>query len=119
MFYYRKDKKLSGLVAVHVDDFYSAGDESFKKDVLDKIYNKYECSKREVDKFRFTGIDIEKSEEGIKMSQNHYANSIEEIVVKSDDDNKRDLTREEFKLFRKATGKLSWLSETTRPGQGP
>ena len=30
-------------------------------------------------------------------------------------DSKRPLTKEEFKLFRKATGKLSWLTETTRP----
>ena len=82
---------------------------------MDTIYKKYECSKREVDKFRFTGIDVEKTDEGILMSQNEYTKSIEEIEVKSSEDIKRDLNKEEFKQFRKATGKLSWLSETTRP----
>ena len=109
-FYYRKAGKLSGLVIVHVDDFYGTGDEDFTKDILDTIYKKYECSKREVDKFRFTGIDVEKTDDGILMSQNEYTKSIEEIEVKSSEDIKRDLNKEEFKQFRKATGKLSWLS---------
>jgi hypothetical protein len=82
---------------------------------LDTIYKNFECSKREVDKFRFTGIDVEKTDDGILMSQNEYTKSIEEIEVKSSEDIKRDLNKEEFKQFRKATGKLSWLSETTRP----
>ena len=38
-FYYRKAGKLSGLVIVHVDDFYGAGDEDFTKDILDKIFH--------------------------------------------------------------------------------
>ena len=114
-FYYRKNEKLCGCVIVHVDDFNGAGNADFINDVMNKIFAKYECSKREVNKFRFTGIDVDSQVDGIKMSQNHYVDSIEEIQIEDASDNKRGLSKKEFKLFRKATGKLSWLAETTRP----
>ena len=82
---------------------------------MGKIFTKYECSKREHGQFRFTGVDIAKDENGIVMNQNHYVQSLEEIKIENKTDPKRSLTKEEFKLFRKATGKLSWLAETTRP----
>ena len=114
-FYYRKDGKLLGLVGTHVDDFFGAGNETFKVEVMDKLASKFVCSKREEDHFRFTGVDVSKSDEGIKMNQNKYLDSLEEIVIDKKGEPKRELTKEEFKKFRKATGKLSWLAETTRP----
>ena len=51
------------------------------------------------------------SDEGIKTK---YMDSLEEIVIDKKGDPKRELTNEEFKKLRKATGKLSWLAETSR-----
>ena len=114
-FYYRKNGNLSGCVLTHVDDFYGGGDVDFKADIMDKIFERFKCSKREHGSFRFTGVDISKTDEGIKMTQNHYVDSLEEVKIDDGINPKRDLNKEEFKKFRKATGKLSWLAETTRP----
>ena len=80
---------------------------------MDKLASKFVCSTRAEDQFRFTGIDVSMSDKGIKMNQNKYL--IEVIVIDKKGHPKRELTKEEFTKFRKATGKLSWLSETSRP----
>ena len=60
-------------------------------------------------------MNVRKIGNEIVLDQNDYAESIEEIDVDAKDDNKRPLTREEYKLFRGVTGKLNWLAEMTRP----
>ena len=72
-------------------------------------------SKVEKNKFRFTGVDIEKTEEGITISMEDYANSLEfikEIRAAKVDEL---LTKIENKTYRKYTGKISWLAANTRP----
>ena len=66
------------------------------------------------DCFRFTGIDVKKVKEGIEISMEDYAKSLEEIQIR---DAKADepLTRDELKVFRKFVGKLNWLAANTRP----
>ena len=55
--------------------------------------------KVEDDKFRFTGIDIKKVEDGIEISMEDYAESLKEIEIR---DGKLDetLTRDELKVMR-------------------
>ena len=68
----------------------------------------------ESDSFRFTGIDVKKTETGIEISMEDYAQSLEDINIreaKADEE----LTREELKIFRKYVGKLNWLATNTRP----
>ena len=48
-------------------------------------------------------------------NQKTYCNSLQEIQVEIGKDNNRPLTALEFKEFRGAIGKLSWLQESTRP----
>ena len=71
-------------------------------------------SKVEDDKFRFTGIDVEKVGDKIEISMNDYAASLEDVEVR-DDKSSEALTREEMKLFRKYVRKLNWLAANTRP----
>ena len=47
LFYYLKDGNLMGVVSVHVDDFNAAGNDEFKKNIMDKLYKTFDCSKRE------------------------------------------------------------------------
>ena len=60
-------------------------------------------------------MDIERKDNTIKIGMNDYANSLEEIKefrdVKKDDS----LTKLEYKIYRKYTGKLSWLADNVRP----
>ena len=115
-FYYRHDKmgNLDGMISTHVDDFILAGRERFIEEITERVKIKLDISKMEDLVFRFTGIDVKKTEGGIEISMNDYAGSLEKINVR---DGKADepLTREEIKVFRKYVGKLNWLASNTRP----
>ena len=105
---------LEGMVSTHVDDFDLAGKKRFVDKVTEEIGKALDVSTVESDCFRFTGIDVKKVKEGIEISMEDYAKSLEEIQIR---DAKADepLTREELKVFRKFVGKLNWLVANTRP----
>ena len=66
--YYKQDKngELEGMVSTCVDDFDLAGTKSFVERVTKKVSANLDVSKVEDDRFRYTGIDIKKVENGIK-----------------------------------------------------
>merc|ERR1711955_149776 len=51
----------------------------------------------------------------IEVSMEDYASSVEEIKEIRKADRAEKLTRAELKEYRKYTGKISWLSQGTRP----
>ena len=84
---FHKDGRLIGLISLHVDDFQGAGNEYFFKNVMDIISQRFKISKREVQSFRFTGVDVAGLENGdVTISQTSYAESLEKIQVDSNDD---------------------------------
>ena len=99
-----------------MDDFKGAGDEWFRASIMDAIENKFKISKREVNDFKYTGVDVSRRDDGtIVVSQESYKNTLEVIEVDHKTDNNKPLNKEEFKKFRGLTGKISWLSDCTRP----
>ena len=114
--YYRKDKdgELEGMVSTCVDDFDLAGTKSFVGKVTKEISNNLDVSKVEDDKFRYIGIDIKKVENGIEISMDEYAESLEEIKIREGKTDE-ELNRDEMKVLRKYVGKLNWLATNTRP----
>ena len=113
--YYKlsKEGNLKGMVSTHVDDFDLAGRKRFVNKITEEIGKALDVSTVESNCFRFTGIDVKKVKEGIEISMEDYAKSLEEIQIR---DAKADepLTREELKVFRKFVGKLYWLVANTR-----
>ena len=115
-FYYKFDgKKLEGMVLTHADDFSMAGTDGFLDELEKKIRKELNVSKVEKNKYRFTGIDIEKKKDGIVMSMEDYAESIEEIKETRKEKKTEMLMKIENKLYRKYVGKISWLAENCRP----
>ena len=114
-YYCRVNGKLEGIIVLHVDDFLTLGSDLFFSSVVENLKRKFKFSKIEKKSFRFCGIDINVTSEGIYVSQNDYVKAIEEIEVDKNDDIERPLTKKEFKAYRGATGKLIWLNEITRP----
>ena len=114
--YYEIDEKgnLEGMISTHVDDFDLAGKERFVEKVTAEIKKALDVSTVEDDCFRFTGIDVKKVENGIEISMDEYARSLEDIKIR---DAKADesLTRDELKVYRKFVGKLNWLAANVRP----
>ena len=109
-YYLHRDGKLIGAVITHVDDFTLAGTEVFVNEVIDTVSKDLTVSKIERENFRYTGIDVKTVEDGIEIEMQDYVNSLDEVreIRKAGNDNP--LTKAEFKVFRKMTGKLSWLA---------
>ena len=104
-----------GAVITHVDDFTLAGTEDFIKEVLGTISRELTVSKIEKDKFRYTRIDVSVVEDGIEVEMEDYVDSLEEIKEIRKADRNEDITKEELKVYRMITGKLSWLANSTCP----
>lgn len=77
------------MVSTCVDDFNLGGSTNFVKMITEKISAALDVSKVEDDKFRFTGIDIRKVEDGMEISMEEYAESLEEIEIREDISNDR------------------------------
>ena len=115
-FYFKKEKgDLEGMIFTHVDDFKIAGSVNFIENILKKLKETLTVSKVEKGQYRFTGTDVKKFEEGIELSIEDYAYSIEEIKEIRKEKKEEPLTKTELKVYRKYTGKLNWLAENTRP----
>ena len=99
----------------HVDDFTIAGDIEFVQRIVNGIREKFTVSKIEEDKFRFTGLDVKAENGKIQVSMEDYADSVDEIREIRKADRTEKLTRAELKEYRKYTGRISWLSQGTRP----
>ena len=75
---------------------------------MNAISQRFKISKREVQSFRFTGVDVNGSENGdVTISQISYADSLEKIDVNPNDDLARPLNRTEYKSYRGLVGKLT------------
>ena len=100
-FMYRKNGILCGLIVLWVDDFLGGGNEEFKKDIMDKIYSHFKCSKREINSFNFTGVKVVRKNHSILISQNDYAETIQTVKIDegSIDHNEKPLNRKEYKQF--------------------
>ena len=115
-FYYKHDgNNLVGMVITHVDDFSIAGTKKFIDDLTEKVQGTLTVSKVEKDGFRFTGIDIQNTNDGIVISMEDYASSIEEMQDIRKAKPEDPLTKQELKVYRKYAGKISWLATNTRP----
>ena len=49
-----------------MDDFLGASNDVFKKEMIDEICRKFDISKGEENRFRYTGFDVEIVEDGIR-----------------------------------------------------
>ena len=107
--------KLAGILGLHVDDIFLLDGDTFEENVVKPLKKKYVFGKEETQAFRFTGVDVTLTERGIEINQAKYCESIQEIPVPDKKNTERELTLEEYKMFRGAIGKLNWLQESTRP----
>ena len=81
LFRWYEDGKLQGLSLMHVDDFLYAGSQNFRKRVVYKIMQKYEMGKHQSGNFKYVGIEIIQTTEGIKVQHNLYIDGVKEIPI--------------------------------------
>ena len=114
-YYLHEDGELKGAVLTHVDDFSLAGTDEFVRKVIHQVERQLTVSKVEKDRFRFTGLYISSVKDGIEVTMADYVKSIEDVKEIRKADRDEELGSLEMKEYRKITGKVSWLANSTRP----
>ena len=104
-----------GLVCVHVDDLFMAGNKEFKELVNNKLMLQFKFSKIEVKKFKYLGCEIQQMTNGdISLNQNDYTQKLSDVIIP--EGRRTDMVDEGGKnTIRKAVGELLWISLMTRP----
>ena len=109
------DKELVGIVCVHVDDLFMAGNQLFKPVLIQGLAKKFKFSKIEENKFKYLGCRIQKLVNGdITLDQNEYIETVEKVSVPPKR-NSSLVNEEERKEIRRVVGELLWVSLMTRP----
>ena len=70
------NNQLLGPLLIHVDDCIFGGAESFHKDVVKPITERYEISSEDIGDFTFTGWNLQQSDIGIKINQTDYLDTV-------------------------------------------
>ena len=77
-FYYRNiDGDFHEAVLTHVNDFELIGTNDVVDEILEVVEKELTISKVEEDKFRYTGLDVNVILDGIKISMEDYAKSLQ------------------------------------------
>ena len=64
--------KLHGIIAIHVNDFCYAESEIFQTRVMDRLCHLFKIKSKEVAEFLYTGLNIKKNRDYVKLGQNEY-----------------------------------------------
>ena len=117
MFYLIKDGNLIGMVGIHVDDFFYAGNKEFMEKIMPEVLNIFKVGKSESTEFMYTGFHFKQDSTGITIDQDKYIDSanIPDVNAKNIKDKDRDMTQEELTMLRQITGVLNWTVRATRP----
>ena len=104
------------MTILHVDDFLVAGSSEFLQMLSQKLKRRFTFGKTELTKFKFTGLNIEQTEEGIFVDQIEFIHSIQPISSKRMDIHESEvLNKSELKSYRALSGQLNWAADSTRP----
>ena len=74
VFSWYNNGSLQGLVACHVDDFVYGGNELFHTNVVEKLRSIFIVGTEQSRCFKFLGIDIDCTDDVIKLSMQTYTN---------------------------------------------
>ena len=108
---------LTGLIAVHVDDFAYCGNEEFHSTVIEKVKNKFSISKVESSMFKYVGLDVIQTSDEVIVNQDCYIRNIEPIVKQTSGVVCRGsgLSEDERSELKCLGGQMLWVASQTRP----
>ena len=77
----------------------------------------FPISKESSSAFKYIGVELQQTSNGINIAQEKYLDKLKEIEVSSSrlKEKTSPITEEERSELRAAHGKLSWLATQTRP----
>ena len=105
-------------MCIHVNDILLAGTRSFHTSVVAHFKRKVLIgSSSESCSFKYLGINIVQTVDGIGLHQKEYVDAISEITLSCEHASRRmdNLQKEEMADYRSLIGQLNWLGTQTRP----
>lgn len=113
LFYWINNGTCCGLIVLHVDDLMYGGNESFYRNVVEKLKNVYVIGQECETSFKYIGHMIVQDCDGITMHQKPYIDGVELLHIPGNSE--KILDPKEQSLFRALCGQLNWISSHTRP----
>ena len=116
VFLWHEGDSLIGMTVVHVDDFVYCGTVVWHKNVIDRVYQVLKIGSSARGSFKYIGLEVSETNEGIFLAQHLYVKELETIPVTAERAKQKDepLTREEKAQLRSVGGKLLWATTQTR-----
>ena len=117
VFIWHQNNTLIGLVVIHVDDFVYCGTSEWNSNVMGAIQKVFKISARHRGTFKYIGLNIQQTNDGIHIDQQPYVESVKCIPLSADRMKMKDsaLTSIEKSQLRSLTGQLLWATSQTRP----
>ncbi|OLQ02761.1 Copia protein [Symbiodinium microadriaticum] len=118
LYYYYVKGKVSGTIALHVDDLCAGGDVNFQKDVLKPLRNMFPFKHWKTGSGDFLGKKLEQQPDGsIKISQCDYARQMKGIDLSRSRRREKTeaVSEDERRQMRGVLGALNWLVSSSRP----
>ena len=81
LFFHIHKGELTGLICVHVNDLLWAGSCEFEKDVITRIYEKFQVGSAGRASFQYVGISVQHVVDGIELHQRNYVALLEQIKM--------------------------------------
>ena len=106
---------MQGILSAHVDDFCWAGTNLFQNIVINHIRNVFTVSKEELQTFKYLGLNISQTNDGIFMHQKEYIEEIKVVEIDKPNQKDRKLLPHETQQLQRTAGQLNWVSTQTRP----
>ena len=123
VFFLKAKDEISGIVCLHVDDFFWTGNQHFEELVSNSIKTVFSVGDESSMPLRYLGLQNDRRQDGFIIDQNDYHEKLSEILIKRREDdkvydkNEPTTTGQKFAM-RSLLGKLLWLSVQTRPEIG-
>ena len=109
------ENKLQGIIATHVDDFCFVRSETFENKVINRIHTLFRVKTEEDAKFQYIGLEIKKSNENLRITQDEYVKKLGHIPLQNNRSLEDKISPTEITETRQQIGQLNWLATQTRP----
>lgn len=109
-----KTNKVVGMLVIHIDDLLGGGDKGFHANVIGPLKKKYPFGSEDWRNFKFTGINCETVENGMRIDQKGYIKTMKEVPIPSDWADTDAMDWKHQTAHRSLQGTEMWVAARTR-----
>ena len=117
LFYHKVNDRLHGLVCIHVDDVWFAGDNFFYQNVVSKVCDVFNIGSRSFLPYRYLGLLVSRTDGGIILEIPDGFENLHEVEIEDLSNRSKNgcTTLSEQESMRSVLGKLQWLAVQIKP----